>query len=109
MSLVSICLNPIKSYANILRERSKKMKVDTEEWIPITDEMPGDGSWAIWCSVGGLIQVARWKTDAIDHFYPGGDLFELEDAVAWMPLPKPSIYSIRYGDWFAPDAIHFEF
>lgn len=92
-----------------LNEIPSKKIADDSEWIPITDKMPEDGSWALWCSADGLVQVARWKTDAIDHFYPGGNLFELEDAVAWMPLPKPSIYSIRYGDWFDPDAVYLEF
>lgn len=58
-------------------------------WIPCNKKMPEPGSWAIWCSVKGIIQVARWKEDAIDHFFPDQGFFQLEDAVAWMPLPKP--------------------
>lgn len=27
--------------------------------------------------------------DAIDHFFPDQGFFQLEDAVAWMPLPEP--------------------
>ena len=58
-------------------------------WILCKEQMPPAGNWAIWCSKKGLIQVARWKEDAIDHFWPSQEFFQLEDAVAWMPLPKP--------------------
>lgn len=59
------------------------------QWIPCSERMPEEGSWAIWCSNKGSIQVARWKIDAWDHFFPDQGFFELEDAVAWMPLPEP--------------------
>ena len=58
-------------------------------WIPCSERLPEPGSWAIWCSIKGIIQVARWKEDAIDHFFPDQGFFNLEDAVAWMPLPEP--------------------
>lgn len=58
-------------------------------WIPCSERLPEEGSWAIWCSSEGSIQVARWKIDALDHFFPDQGFFELEDAVAWMPLPEP--------------------
>ena len=58
-------------------------------WIPCSERLPEPGSWAIWCSIKGIIQVARWKEDAIDHFFPDQGFFDLEDAVAWMPLPEP--------------------
>ena len=61
----------------------------SEEWVPCSERLPEPGSWAIWCSVKGIIQVARWKEDAIDHFFPDQGFFQLEDAVAWMPLPEP--------------------
>lgn len=60
-----------------------------QRWIPCSEQMPEEGSWALWCSKTGRRQVARWKTDVIDHFYPHQRFFELEDAVAWMPLPEP--------------------
>jgi hypothetical protein len=74
-------------------EKGKKMN----EWIPVVEQMPEDGSWALWCSDKGIIQVARFKMDAVDHFYPGGELFDLEDAVAWMPLPEPYVDEIEVG------------
>ena len=60
-----------------------------QRWIPVEERLPEAGSWAIWCSNKGIIQVARWKMDAIDHFFPDQGFFQLDDAVAWMPLPKP--------------------
>lgn len=57
-------------------------------WIPCDEMMPEDGRWAIWYSKSGEVQAARYKVDGEDHFYPPGPLFRLEDAVAWMPLPK---------------------
>ncbi len=59
------------------------------KWIPVSERMPEAGSWAIWCSNKGIIQVARWKTDLRDHFFPDQGFFDLEDAVAWMELPEP--------------------
>jgi hypothetical protein len=56
-------------------------------WIPCSEMLPADGSWNIFTD-GKRISVERYKRDAIDHFFPDGRWFELEDAVAWMPLPK---------------------
>ena len=57
-------------------------------WIPISEISPNDGEWAIFTN-GTQISIERYKMDALDHFYPSGRWFELEDVVAWMPLPKP--------------------
>ena len=56
-------------------------------WIPISEKLPEDGEWAIFTD-GNLMSIERYKMDALDHFYPEGRYFNLEDAVAWMPLPK---------------------
>lgn len=47
-----------------------------------------DGEWVI-VTDGKTISVERIKKDCYDHFYPNGRWFELEDVVAWMPLPEP--------------------
>ena len=57
-------------------------------WIPISEILPNDGEWAIFTN-GTQISVERYKMDALDHFYPSGRWFDLEDVVAWMPLPEP--------------------
>jgi len=52
--------------------------------------LPEPGSWAIWCDKEGHKIIARWKEDAIDHFWPDQRMFDfyLEDAVAWTEIPK---------------------
>lgn len=57
------------------------------QWIPISDRLPRDGSWNIFTD-GKNISVERYKEDAIDHFFPNGRWFQLEDVIAWMPLPE---------------------
>lgn len=47
-----------------------------------------DGEWVI-VTDGKTISVERIKKDAYDHFFPNGRWFELEDVIAWMPLPTP--------------------
>ncbi len=58
------------------------------QWIPVSERLPRDGSWNIFTD-GKNISVERYKADAIDHFFPNGRWFELEDVIAWMPLPEP--------------------
>lgn len=58
------------------------------QWIPIERELPRDGSWNIFTD-GKNISVERYKADTIDHFFPNGRWFQLEDVIAWMPLPEP--------------------
>lgn len=68
-----------------------------DEWIPVSERLPEDGEWAIFTN-GELISVERYKLDVIDHFFPNGRWFELEDAVAWMPLPKPYKSNEKEGE-----------
>ena len=66
-------------------------------WIPLSHVDDGlgtdfpyerDGEWVI-VTDGNTISVERIKKDAYDHFFPNGRWFELENVIAWMPLPKP--------------------
>ena len=57
------------------------------QWILTTERLPRDGSWNIFTD-GKNISVERYKADAIDHFFPNGRWFQLEDVIAWMPLPE---------------------
>ena len=65
------------------------------QWIPIAKRLPKDGTWNIFTD-GKNISVERYKADAIDHFFPPGRWFDLDDAVAWIPLPAP--YAEVVGD-----------
>lgn len=62
----------------------EKYKDDRIRWIPFSEATPEDGEWAFFTN-GKVISCERYKKDAMDHFFPAGRFFELEDAVAWMP------------------------
>jgi len=47
-----------------------------------------DGEWVL-VTDGDNISVERIKKDAYDHFLPSGRWFEIDDVIAWMPLPAP--------------------
>ena len=77
---------------NMQKELSAKA-----EWIPLSHDDDGmgtdfpyvcDGEWVI-VTDGNTISVERIKKDVYDHFYHNGRWFELDDVIAWMPLPKP--------------------
>ncbi len=74
----------IREWIKIIADQDQKFG----KWIPISEVLPNDGEWAIFTN-GTQISIERYKMDALDHFYPSGRWFELEDVVAWMPLPKP--------------------
>lgn len=64
-------------------------------WIPLSHDnlvtdfpYERDGEWVI-VTDGKTISVERIKKDAYDHFFPNGRWFQLEDVVAWIPLPEP--------------------
>ena len=66
-------------------------------WIPLLYDDNGlgtnfpyerDGEWVI-VTDGKTISVERIKKDVYDHFFPNGRWFELEDVIAWQPLPQP--------------------
>lgn len=61
--------------------------LEQTRWIPISERSPEDGTWNYFTD-GKHISVERYKFDAIDHFFPDGRWFSLEEAVAWMPLPE---------------------
>lgn len=58
------------------------------QWIPCSERLPEDGTWNIFTD-GKRISIERYKFDIVSHFWPEPRWFDLEDAVAWMPLPEP--------------------
>lgn len=58
------------------------------QWIPCLERLPEDGTWNIFTD-GKRISIERYKFDIVSHFWPEPRWFDLEDAVAWMPLPEP--------------------
>ncbi len=77
-----------KSVCKAINELPPVNPTKIGHWIPISEISPNDGEWAIFTD-GAQISVERYKMDALDHFFPSGRWFNLEDAVAWMPLPGP--------------------
>ncbi len=72
-----------------IKYRTCKLEGKAEEkWTPTSERLPEDGTWNIWQSKTGAISIERYKEDAYDHFYPYGRFFQLDEAVAWMPLPE---------------------
>lgn len=45
--------------------------------------LPPDGKWLEWKDSDGNIEVARFKYDAEDHFYPNTRLVKGEKIAAW--------------------------
>lgn len=92
------CGSPTLGYA--IRHGTQYEDQPLGEWIPLKynddekvthtnfpDEL--DGSWVL-VTDGKMISVERIKKDIPDdHFFPNGRWFELNDVIAWMPLPKP--------------------
>ena len=75
-----------KSVCNAINELPSV--TSQQRWIPVNERLPRDGSWNIFTD-GTTISVERYKADAIDHFYPNGRWFSLDETIAWMPLPEP--------------------
>lgn len=70
-----------------LRAKKKYDAASKDKWIPLSEQLPEDGTWNLFTD-GASMSVERYKADAIDHFFPEGRWFQLEQAVAWMPLPE---------------------
>lgn len=58
------------------------------KWISVNERLPEDGTLNLFTD-GMTVSVERYKADALDHFYPDGRWFSLDEVIAWMPLPKP--------------------
>ena len=76
-------------YISLRRFLNVKAEAEQEpKWIPVSERLPEDGTWNLFTD-GKNVSVERYKSDAIDHFFPEGRWFSFENVIAWMPLPKP--------------------
>lgn len=70
----------------VTEERYAEFVSQTRELlISVEEALPPDGKWALWLSKTGEYQIARFKEDAVNHFFPNAE-FELEECVAWIAL-----------------------
>lgn len=67
---------------------------DSELICDLPDYDFEDGKWYRWIDKTGQIQTARYKQDAIDHFYPPGPLFAMDDVIGFQFL-KDVTYSFK--------------
>ena len=84
----------------------------TGEWVPMIFSEDGmitnfpherDGQWVL-VTNGKQISIERIKKDAYDHFYPNGRWFELEDTIAWAPIPNYDISKVPLPKYKGGDA-----
>lgn len=60
-------------------------------WHPVSyehlqlvgEKLPEDGAWNIWKDKFGNVEIARFKYDAMDHFFPPAGKIKEENIVAW--------------------------
>ena len=74
-------------FCRVIENTMAEITSEQTRWIPVSERLPEDGTWNLFTD-GKTISVERYKFDAIDHFFPNGRWFSLEEAVAWMPLPE---------------------
>lgn len=72
----------------VTEETFQSMKENMTKWIPINEKLPEDGNWGLFTD-GKNMSVERYKSDAIDHFFPEGRWFSFDEVIAWRPLPEP--------------------
>lgn len=55
-----------------------------QRWIPMTEQLPKNGYYYLWCSDAGSVQMDYYFNDEFEHGREYG-----YNIVAWMPLPEP--------------------
>lgn len=84
-------INIEKMAQNVAKKAVQELRdngVFVSRWISVSERLPEDGTWNLFTD-GKSVSVERYKSDAIDHFYPNGRWFSLDETIAWMPLPAP--------------------
>ena len=92
VSEIGACIGVIKGEKTIERSHGKwyQLKYNDDEKVTHTNfPIELDGCWVL-VTDGKRISVERIKKDIPDdHFFPDGRWFDLNEVVAWMPLPEP--------------------
>ena len=61
------------------------------KWIPVSEELPEEGKEVLTCSNGGFIEIQSFEDSSADIYWENqkGDWTDIDEVIAWMPLPKP--------------------
>ena len=59
-------------------------------WIPVSERLPEEHKEVLTCSIVGFIEIQSLE-NLYDAYWEnqGGDWTDLEEIIAWMPLPEP--------------------
>lgn len=61
------------------------------EWIPVTERLPEEHKEVLTCSLGGFIEIQSIELSIELNYWENqhGDLSDIDEVIAWMPLPEP--------------------
>lgn len=59
-------------------------------WIPVNEELPEEHKEVLTCGLGGYIEIQSFE-DSYGGYWENqkGDWSDLDEIIAWMPLPEP--------------------
>lgn len=68
--------------------------MNEEIWNPVRivdgkligEHLPPDGMFVEWRDLDGYTELARFKYDILDHFYPPPHIVKEETVIAWRPF-----------------------
>lgn len=60
-------------------------------WIPVSEKLPEEGKEVLTCSNGGFIEIQSFENSHGNIYWENknGDWTDIDEVIAWMPLPKP--------------------
>jgi len=85
--------NAYSSYNSIKTELNGDMISRQAEpmWIPVSEKLPEEGKEVLTCSNGGFIEIQSFENSHGNIYWENknGDWTDIDEVIAWMPLPKP--------------------
>lgn len=92
--LIAICVRPTeKEFEHLewLLKNHYKQKPKTGHWIPVSEKLPEEGKEMLTCSNGGFIEIQSLEDSCADIYWENqkGDWTNIDEVIAWMPLPEP--------------------
>jgi hypothetical protein len=61
------------------------------KWIPVSEKLPEEGKEVLTCSNGVFIEIQSLENSHGNIYWENqnGDWSDIDEVIAWMPLPKP--------------------